>query len=187
MSGLERLSECFPQARLFNIYGSTEMGADVTCQEVVSESLSQERVGQWLPIGKGIDNTQLYVLDAEGQLCVSGAVGELHVGGVCLARGYFQRAGLTAEKFIPHRFSQEPGARLYRSGDLARWLPDGSLEYLGRVDTQVKVRGYRIELGEIESVLLGHQAVRDAVAVARDEAGRPAAGGLCGGRGQGRR
>ena len=146
------------------------MGADVTCQEVVSQSLSQERVGHWLPIGKGIDNTQLYILDAEGQLCVSGAVGELHVGGVCLARGYFQRAGLTAEKFIPHRFSQEPGARLYRSGDLARWLPDGTLEYLGRMDTQVKVRGYRIELGEIESALLAHEGVRDAVVVAQEGA-----------------
>jgi hypothetical protein len=108
---------------------------------------------------------------------VSGVVGELHVGGVCLARGYFQRAGLTAEKFIPHPFSQEPSARLYRTGDLARWLPDGTLEYLGRVDAQVKVRGYRIEPVEIEGVLLTHEAVRDAVVIVREGATYTSHGG----------
>ena len=171
VSGLEKLADCFPHARLFNIYGSTEMGADVTCQEVAAESLRAQGAGLWAPIGKGIDNTQAYILDADGQMAVSGAVGELHVGGVCLARGYFKRAGLTAERFVPHPFSREPGARVYRTGDLARWQSDGTLEYLGRVDHQVKVRGFRIELGEIESALLGHEAVRDAVVVAREHSG----------------
>ena len=171
VSGLEKLADCFPHARLFNIYGSTEMGADVTCQEVAAESLRAQGAGLWASIGKGIDNTQAYILDADGQMVVSGAVGELHVGGVCLARGYFKRAGLTAERFVPHPFSREPGARVYRTGDLARWQSDGTLEYLGRVDHQVKVRGFRIELGEIESALLGHEAVRDAVVVAREHSG----------------
>jgi amino acid adenylation domain-containing protein len=171
LSGLERLGECFPQARLLNIYGSTEVGADVTWEEVPRESVGGGAgAGEWARIGKGIDNAQLYVLDGEGQLSVSGAVGELHVGGVCLARGYFKRAGVTAQKFVPHPFSEVPGERLYRTGDLARWLPEGKLEYLGRVDQQVKVRGYRIELGEIESVLLGQAGVRAAVVVAREEA-----------------
>jgi len=104
-------------------------------------------------------------------MSVPGAVGELHVGGVCLARGYFNRASVTAEKFVPHPFSQQPGARVYRTGDRARWLPDGTLEYLGRIDHQVKVRGFRIELGEIESALLAHEIVRDAVVVAREDSG----------------
>jgi non-ribosomal peptide synthetase component F len=138
---------------------------------VAVASLRTEGTGLWAAIGKGIDNTQAYILDADGQLAVSGAVGELHVGGVCLARGYFQRAGLTAQRFVPHPFSQERGERLYRTGDLARWLSDGTLEYLGRIDQQVKVRGFRIELGEIESALLGHEAVRDAAVVAREHSG----------------
>jgi len=168
LSGLERFVECFPHARLFNIYGATEMGADVTCQEVAADSL---RAGLWAPIGKVIDNTQAYILDADGQMAVSGAVGELHIGGVCLARGYFKRAGLTAERFVPHPFSREPGARVYRTGDLARCLPDGTLEFLWRMDHQVKLRGYRIELGEVENVLSQHRAVREAVVVLH-ESGR---------------
>ena len=169
LSGLDQLAECFPQARLFNIYGSTEMGADVTCQEVSAASLHVG--GQWAPIGKGIDNTQAYILDSHGQLAAAGAVGELQVGGVCLARGYYQRVALTAEKFMPHPFSSRRGERLFCTGDLARWRPDGTLEYLGRVDSQVKVRGFRIELGEIEGVLRAHAGVRDAVVLAREDKG----------------
>jgi amino acid adenylation domain-containing protein len=168
-SGLERFTESFPRARLFNIYGSTEMGADATCQEVAAGSSSARDCGSWAAIGKAIANTQAYILDGDGQLTVSGAVGELSVGGVCLSRGYFNRAGLTAEKFVPNAFARTLGERLYRTGDLARWLPDGTLEYMGRADTQVKVRGFRIELGEIESALLAHESVRDAVVVARED------------------
>ncbi|MDG9672359.1 condensation domain-containing protein, partial [Hahella sp. CR1] len=100
-----------------------------------------------------------------------GVAGELHIGGAGLARGYLNRPDLTAEKFIPNPFSDDPHARLYRTGDLVRWLPDGNLEFLGRIDHQVKIRGFRIELGEIEAVLLQHEAVREAVVVAREEQG----------------
>ncbi|MEO8062857.1 MAG: amino acid adenylation domain-containing protein, partial [Pseudomonadota bacterium] len=171
LSSLEKLSECFPQARLFNIYGSTEMGADVTCQEVRGNGQRTQGAEQWATIGKGIHNTQVYVLDADGQLAMPGATGELHVGGVCLSRGYFGRPRLTAERFVPSAFARAPGERLYRTGDLARWRTDGTLEYLGRIDSQVKLRGHRIELGEIEGVLRAHEALRDAVVVALEYAG----------------
>jgi amino acid adenylation domain-containing protein len=169
LSGLENVEESFPRARVFNIYGSTEVGADVTCQEVQTASLRSQGAGSWAPIGKAIDNTQVYVLDADRRLTAQGAVGELYVGGAGLARGYFGRAGLTAEKFVPNPFCPEPGERIYRTGDLVRWQAEGRLEYLGRIDQQVKVRGFRVELGEIESVLLAHDGVRDAVVVACDE------------------
>src|SRR5207244_3639010 len=124
-----------------------------------------------VPIGKPIANTQVYVLDDHQQLVPRGTAGQLYLAGAGLAQGYLNGPGLTAQKFIPHRFSAEPGERLYNTGDLARWLPDETLEYLGRVDTQVKVRGFRIELAEIESVLLAHEAVRDAVVVVREDSG----------------
>jgi amino acid adenylation domain-containing protein len=115
------------------------------------------------PIGQAIANTQLYALDEEMQLVPAGVTGELFIGGDCLSRGYLHRAGATAEKFIPHPFSKLPGARLYRTGDLVRRLPDGELEFLGRVDSQVKMRGYRIEPGEVEAALALHPAVSEAV------------------------
>jgi amino acid adenylation domain-containing protein len=120
-------------------------------------------------IGRPIANTQIYLLDRQSQPVPIGVPAELHISGVGLARGYLNRPELTAEKFIPDPFSSEPGARLYKTGDLARYLPDGTIEYLGRIDHQVKVRGFRIELGEIESILAGHPAVREAVVVVRED------------------
>ncbi|MBV9211459.1 MAG: amino acid adenylation domain-containing protein, partial [Acidobacteria bacterium] len=152
---------------LHNLYGPTEAAVDVTSWKCV-ESSSQTIV----PIGLPIANTQVYVLDPSLNLLPVGVAGELYIGGVALARGYHQRPDMTAERFIPHPFSQTPGARLYKTGDKARRLSSGEIEFLGRLDYQVKLRGFRIELGEIEAALAQHAGVREAVAVAREDAGR---------------
>ncbi|MBV9790335.1 MAG: amino acid adenylation domain-containing protein, partial [Chloroflexi bacterium] len=162
----QRFCERLTHAELHNLYGPTEAAVDVTwwnCQEA--------DLGDTVPIGRPIANTQLYVLDAHLQPVPLDVPGELYLGGVQLARGYHARPDLTAEKFIPDPFSKSPGSRLYRTGDLTRWLPNGSIEYLGRLDHQVKLRGFRIELGEIESVLRQHPTVSDAVVLARAERG----------------
>ena len=111
-----------------------------------------------------------YLLDPCWQPVPIGAPGELYLGGVGVARGYLNRPEFTAEKFLPHPFSDEPGARLYKTGDLARYLPDGNIEFLGRVDQQVKIRGFRIELGEIETALSSHPSVSEALVVALEDA-----------------
>ena len=109
------------------------------------------------------------MLGSHQQVLPLGVIGELHIGGDGLARGYNKEAALTAEKFIPDAFSRVAGARLYRTGDLARYLPGGDIEYLGRIDHQVKLRGYRIELGEIETLLTQHEGVSEAVVIARED------------------
>ncbi|HEX8116699.1 MAG TPA: amino acid adenylation domain-containing protein, partial [Pyrinomonadaceae bacterium] len=151
-------------ARLHNQYGPTETTVDVTCRDC-----GPGDAGRRPPIGRPIANTQIYILDRAMRPVPAGVSGELYVGGACLARGYYNAPGLTAEKFVPDPFSAEPGSRLYRTGDLARHLPDGEVEFLGRSDQQVKLRGYRIELPEIELALGEHTAVRRAVAVVTGE------------------
>jgi amino acid adenylation domain-containing protein len=151
-------------AELHHQYGPTETTVDVTVWDCKAEDSRAV-----IPIGHPIANTHTYILDAHLQPVPIGVAGELHIGGESLARGYLNRPELTAEKFIPDHFSGETGARLYKTGDLARYLPDGNLEFLGRIDQQVKVRGFRIELGEIETVLGQHPGLRDVVVQTRED------------------
>jgi amino acid adenylation domain-containing protein len=163
---LKRHSHC----RLHNHYGPTE-------SHVVTSLLLDTEQQTWpaeAPIGRPIANAQISVLDARRRPVPIGIPGEIHIGGVCLARGYLNRPDLTAERFVPNPFSDDPDARLYRTGDRGRWRGDGNLEFLGRLDDQVKLRGFRVELGEIESVLEEHPAVAQSVVSLReDAAGEP--------------
>jgi amino acid adenylation domain-containing protein len=161
----QRFVRSMPGSALLNLYGSSEVAADVTWYEAHQAPGDLARV----PIGRPIANTQIYLLDAHQNLVPVGIPGELHVGGAGVARGYLNRSELTAERFIPNPFSDKPETCLYKTGDLARYLPDGALEFLGRLDNQVKIRGFRIELGEIEAVLSQHPAVREVVIVARED------------------
>ena len=153
-----------PQSRLVNEYGPTETVVGCTVYAAEHHGGADD-----VPIGRPIANTRIHVLDAHRQLVPLGVVGEIHIGGAGVARGYLNRPDLTAERFIADPLSSVPGARLYKTGDLGRWLADGNLQYLGRNDFQVKLRGYRIELGEIEARLLACDGVREAVVVARAE------------------
>ncbi|BEP60726.1 hypothetical protein GmRootV213_12800 [Variovorax sp. V213] len=149
-------------ATLQNLYGPTETTIHVTRWTCRDDGQSL------VPIGQPISHTSAHVLDAELNLVPQGVAGELYLGGVSLARGYLNRPGLSAERFVADPFDSEGGGRLYRTGDLVRWNAEGQLEYLGRIDHQVKIRGLRIELGEIEAQLLAQPEVREAVVVAKD-------------------
>lgn len=158
--GVDLLRKWGPGRRFVNSYGPTE--ATVSASNAILDS-DAERIH----IGKPLHNTEIHILDAQMQRLPIGVAGELYIGGIGLASGYHQRESLNAERFVQHPFAQQDGARLYRSGDLARWMADGNIEYLGRIDQQVKVRGFRVELGEIESLLRSAPQVRDAVAMVR--------------------
>ncbi len=151
------------ECELHNLYGPTEAAIDVTFWQCKPHSNLRT-----VPIGRPIANTQIYILDSHLQPVPIGVPGELHIGGLGLARGYLNRHDLTKEKFIPNPFSNDPHSRLYKTGDQARYLSDGNIEYLGRIDNQVKIRGFRIELGEIEAVLSRHPSVQESVIVAID-------------------
>ncbi|HVF55927.1 MAG TPA: amino acid adenylation domain-containing protein, partial [Pyrinomonadaceae bacterium] len=151
-------------AELHNLYGPTEAAVDVT-----SWACERNSGRSAVPIGRPVSNTEIYLLDSNMNLLPDGLAGELHIGGIQLARGYLNRPDLTAERFVPNPFSL-PGERLYKTGDLARRLPGGEIEFLGRLDYQVKIRGFRIELGEIEAVLAQHASVAESVVLAKEDA-----------------
>ncbi|GCE50431.1 amino acid adenylation domain-containing protein [Thermosporothrix hazakensis] len=156
----------YPSLPMLNAYGPTECADDVTHYPITAPLHEQRTV---TPIGAPVANTRLYILNQAGELVPDGIIGELYIGGDGVGRGYLNSPGQTAEAFLPDPFSIRGGERLYKTGDLARWLPDGTLEYYGRVDTQVKIRGYRIEPGEIEAVLHQHPVVRQCVVLAQED------------------
>jgi acyl-CoA synthetase (AMP-forming)/AMP-acid ligase II len=147
---------------LYNFYGPTETTVWSTFHRFTSAD-------EPITVGRPIANTQVYVLDRDLQLVPISVPGEIHIGGNGVTHGYLSRPDLTSEKFIPDPFSKEAAAKMYKTGDLGRYLPDGRIECLGRLDNQVKVRGFRIELGEIETVLGQHPAVQQAVAIVRED------------------
>ena len=162
-----RFSQALPKASLLNIYGSSEVAADVTWCEITKD----DRKGP-VHIGRPISNVQIFILDHHMNQVPVGVPGEIHVGGDCVALGYLRRPELTFERFIAHHFEPENSIRLFRTGDLGRFLPNGEIDYLGRTDRQVKIRGVRVELEEIEAVLASQPMVRDAVVILADRSGQ---------------
>ncbi|HSG41190.1 MAG TPA: amino acid adenylation domain-containing protein, partial [Thermoanaerobaculia bacterium] len=170
---VERVRALAPECRLVNHYGPTETTVGVLAgavEEAAETGGARRRESGSAPLGRPLGHTRAWVVDRHRQLVPAGVPGELCVGGPQVARGYLGRPDLTAERFIPDPFSGDPGGRLYLTGDLARWLPGGSLEFLGRLDHQVKIRGFRIEMGEIETALFALPGIREAVVVAREDA-----------------
>jgi len=165
---VRRALQLLPHTRIVNGYGPTE-STTFTCCYRLPRALDPGAAS--IPIGRPIANTEVFVVDRHLNPVPIGVPGELVIGGGGLARGYFRRPELTAEKFVAHPFSAEPEARLYRTGDVGRYLADGTIEFLGRFDGQVKIRGYRVEPGEIEAMLRRHPAVQQTVVVASDDGG----------------
>jgi len=155
-------------ARLFNVYGPTEATITTTIFDIPCH-VEREQPEANIPIGRPLPNRTVYILDKAGQPVPEGIAGELYIGGESLARGYLNHPELTTERFITNPFDQQPQARLYKTGDLVRYLPGGIIEFLGRVDHQVKIRGYRVEPGEIETAIKLHPAVQQALVVARED------------------
>ncbi len=164
----KRFLAAFPEATLLNIYGSSEVGADVTCHLVCEADQTAGSVA----IGKPISNTQVYLVDEYSNPVPIGVRGQILVGGDGLALGYCNRPELSQERFVPNRLAPAQSARLYKTGDLGRFRANGDIEYLGRVDGQVKLRGMRIELGEIETILASHDEIREAVVTLHEEGGQ---------------
>jgi amino acid adenylation domain-containing protein len=162
---VKRVLEHGKPQHLLNGYGPTEATTFTTWYEATEVGAG----ARTLPIGRPLANSEVWVLDREGQLAPVGVVGELYIGGDGIAREYLGRPELTAETFVPHPFSKKPGARLYRTGDLVRYLSDGNIEFLKRVDHQIKIRGFRVELGEIEAALNQYWAVRESVVLDRND------------------
>ena len=154
-----------PETRLINEYGPTETVVGCCVYEVEGKECEREAT----PIGRPISNAQIYILNGELEPAPIGVRGEIYISGAGVGRGYLGKPELTAERFIPHRFSRSGGERVYRTGDVGQYRADGNIEFLGRIDHQVKIRGFRIELGEIEAALNRHPAVREAVVVARQD------------------
>ncbi len=169
---VDRLRRMAGGCKVFNHYGPTEATVGVTTYEI-SEKGARGAATATVPIGRPLPNTRLYILDRNLQPVPVGVPGQLYIGGGCLARGYLNLPEITRRKFIKDPFNSAPEALLYGTGDWVRWLPDGNVEFLGRVDHQVKIRGFRVEPGEIEAVLGRHPAVADAVVVTRREADGP--------------
>ena len=158
---MQQIYESSSAGKINDLYGPTE------CTTYSTWTCRRPEGPQ--TIGRPIANTKIYLLDPQQTPVPIGVPGEIYIGGAGVARGYLNRPELTAEKFIANPFTSEPGARLYKTGDLARFLPDGNIEYLGRIDNQVKIRGFRIELGDIETVLAEHPGIRQAVVLARED------------------
>ncbi|PHM69304.1 Amino acid adenylation [Xenorhabdus kozodoii] len=155
--------------RWINSYGPTETTVIATTLTLNDKDQDSPEWAGVIPIGYPLPNTRIYILDTQGRPVPIGVSGEIHIAGAGVARGYLNRPDLTAEKFVADPFSKQPNARMYKTGDLGRWLPDGAIEYLGRNDFQVKIRGFRIELGEIENRLVACESVREAVVIARED------------------
>ncbi|GBO51723.1 long-chain-fatty-acid--CoA ligase [Pseudanabaena sp. lw0831] len=162
---VQRFREALPNCRLINGYGPTE-STTFTCCYTIEDA---KNIGSSVPIGRPIANTQVYILNPQLQPMPIGAIGEIYIGGDGLASGYFNRPELTTERFVSNPFSSQSGAKLYKTGDLARYFPDGNIEFLGRIDNQVKIRGFRIELGEVEAVLSQYPTIQKSVVIVRED------------------